>query len=155
MDRLRDLRLLPRLRLCRRHHRLRFARTAMVPARCRCGGRRPWACSPPPPPAAAAAARASIIQTSPAPPAGAAVAERKRQHHSGQRFPPVSTMARPSPSGDRATPERTAVPAGDLLITITVRPHELFRREGTSVLCEAPITFAQAVPGRGAGDSHH
>ena len=35
-------------------------------------------------------------------------------------------------------------PAGDLLITITVRPHELFRREGTSVLCEAPITFAQA-----------
>ena len=38
-------------------------------------------------------------------------------------------------------------PAGDLLITITVRPHELFRREGTSVLWEAPITFAQAVLG--------
>jgi len=38
-------------------------------------------------------------------------------------------------------------PAGDLLITITVRPHELFRREGTSVLCEAPVTFAQAVLG--------
>ena len=38
-------------------------------------------------------------------------------------------------------------PAGDLLITITVRPHEMFRREGTSVLCEAPITFTQAVLG--------
>ena len=38
-------------------------------------------------------------------------------------------------------------PAGDLLVTITVRPHELFRREGTSVLCEAPITFPQAVLG--------
>ena len=38
-------------------------------------------------------------------------------------------------------------PAGDLLITITVRPHELFRREGASVLCEAPITFTQAVLG--------
>jgi len=38
-------------------------------------------------------------------------------------------------------------PAGDLLITITVRPHEIFRREGTSVLCEAPITYAQAVLG--------
>ena len=38
-------------------------------------------------------------------------------------------------------------PAGDLLITITVKPHELFRREGTSVLCEAPITFTQAVLG--------
>ena len=38
-------------------------------------------------------------------------------------------------------------PAGDLLITITVKPHDLFRREGTSVLCDAPITFAQAVLG--------
>ncbi len=38
-------------------------------------------------------------------------------------------------------------PPGDLLITITVRPHEIFRREGTSVLCEAPITFTQAVLG--------
>ena len=38
-------------------------------------------------------------------------------------------------------------PAGDLMITIPVRPHELFRREGTSVLCEAPITFTQAVLG--------
>ncbi|MEG0779679.1 MAG: molecular chaperone DnaJ [Oscillospiraceae bacterium] len=37
--------------------------------------------------------------------------------------------------------------AGDLLITVTVRPHEIFRREGTSVLCEAPITFTQAVLG--------
>ena len=38
-------------------------------------------------------------------------------------------------------------PAGDLLITITVKPHELFRRDGTSILCDAPITFAQAVLG--------
>lgn len=36
---------------------------------------------------------------------------------------------------------------GDLLITISVRPHALFRREGNSVMCEAPITFAQAVLG--------
>ncbi|WP_295857730.1 molecular chaperone DnaJ [uncultured Oscillibacter sp.] len=42
---------------------------------------------------------------------------------------------------------RNGGPAGDLLITITVKPHELFRREGNSVLCEAPITFAQAVLG--------
>jgi len=38
-------------------------------------------------------------------------------------------------------------PAGDLLIVVSVRPHEIFRREGTSVLCEAPITFAQAALG--------
>lgn len=38
-------------------------------------------------------------------------------------------------------------PNGDLLITVMVKPHELFRREGTSVFCEAPITFTQAVLG--------
>ncbi len=38
-------------------------------------------------------------------------------------------------------------PSGDLLITVMVRPHEIFRREGTAVFCEAPITFTQAVLG--------
>ena len=38
-------------------------------------------------------------------------------------------------------------PAGDLLITVMVQPHELFRREGNDVFCEAPITFSQAVLG--------
>ena len=38
-------------------------------------------------------------------------------------------------------------PAGDLLITISVRPHPLFRREGTSILSEFPVTFAQAALG--------
>ncbi len=38
-------------------------------------------------------------------------------------------------------------PAGDLQIVVTVRPHQLFRREGTDVFCDAPITFTQAVLG--------
>ena len=38
-------------------------------------------------------------------------------------------------------------PAGDLLITIMVQPHEIFRRDGVDVFCEAPITFTQAVLG--------
>ena len=38
-------------------------------------------------------------------------------------------------------------PSGDLLIVIAVRPHDVFRREGTSILCEAPITFTQAALG--------
>ncbi len=42
---------------------------------------------------------------------------------------------------------RNGGPAGDLLITVTVRPHQLFRREDNDVLCEAPITFTQAVLG--------
>ena len=38
-------------------------------------------------------------------------------------------------------------PAGDLLITVMVQPHDLFRRDGVAVFCEAPITFTQAVLG--------
>ena len=38
-------------------------------------------------------------------------------------------------------------PAGNLLITVMVQPHELFHRDGVDVFCEAPITFAQAVLG--------
>ena len=38
-------------------------------------------------------------------------------------------------------------PAGDLLITVMVQPHEIFRRDGVDVFCEAPITFAQAALG--------
>jgi len=38
-------------------------------------------------------------------------------------------------------------PAGDLLITVAVRPHSLFRRDGTSVYCEMHITIPQAALG--------
>lgn len=36
---------------------------------------------------------------------------------------------------------------GDLLISVSVRPHPFFEREGNSVICKAPITFAQATLG--------
>jgi len=42
---------------------------------------------------------------------------------------------------------RNGGPAGDLQIVITVQPHQLFRREGNNVYCDAPITFTQAVLG--------
>ena len=38
-------------------------------------------------------------------------------------------------------------PAGDLLITVSIRPHHILTRDGTSVLCEVPITFSQATLG--------
>ena len=38
-------------------------------------------------------------------------------------------------------------PAGDVLITINVRPHEIFQRQGTSVYCDKAISFAQATLG--------
>lgn len=38
-------------------------------------------------------------------------------------------------------------PAGDLLVSVIVRPHARFEREGTSVLLEQEISYAQAVLG--------
>lgn len=37
--------------------------------------------------------------------------------------------------------------AGDLNVTVSVRPHELFTRKGADIYCEIPITYAQAVLG--------
>ncbi|MBQ5440479.1 MAG: molecular chaperone DnaJ [Clostridia bacterium] len=38
-------------------------------------------------------------------------------------------------------------PAGDLYITVNVRPHAMFERKGNDVYCELPITFVQACLG--------
>jgi len=38
-------------------------------------------------------------------------------------------------------------PSGDLQIVVSVQPHQLFRRDGSDVYCDAPITFTQAVLG--------
>ncbi len=38
-------------------------------------------------------------------------------------------------------------PAGDLYVVITVREHPVFRREGRHVVCEVPVSFAQAALG--------
>ena len=38
-------------------------------------------------------------------------------------------------------------PAGNLNVSVTVRPHPLFVRDGYDVHCEIPITYAQAVMG--------
>lgn len=42
---------------------------------------------------------------------------------------------------------RDGGPAGDLLVTVSVRPHESFERDGSSVLSAADISFAQAALG--------
>ena len=38
-------------------------------------------------------------------------------------------------------------PPGDLYIHITIRPHNIFKREGDDLTCEVPITFPQAALG--------
>lgn len=38
-------------------------------------------------------------------------------------------------------------PSGDLYIFLTVQPHDLFQRDGSTLFCEVPITFTQAALG--------
>lgn len=47
-------------------------------------------------------------------------------------------------AGNRPRPDR---PPGDVELTVLVRAHPFFRRVGDDVLCQVPITFAQATLG--------
>lgn len=47
----------------------------------------------------------------------------------------------------RGAPGRNGGPAGDLLVEITVRPHERFGRAGRNLTVTVPITFPQAALG--------
>lgn len=38
-------------------------------------------------------------------------------------------------------------PSGDIIVTIGIRPHPLFTRNGYDVICEMPVSFAQAALG--------
>jgi molecular chaperone DnaJ len=38
-------------------------------------------------------------------------------------------------------------PAGDLLVTVAVRGHDFFTRDGFDLLCDMPITFVEAALG--------
>ena len=50
----------------------------------------------------------------------------------------IAGKGNPSPNGG---------PAGDLIITVTVKPHPVFTRDGNNIRVNVPITFAEAVLG--------
>jgi molecular chaperone DnaJ len=58
----------------------------------------------------------------------------------------VDTGSRLRLSGEGEYGDRNG-PSGDLYIFITVMAHSIFRREENDVLCEVPISFAQAALG--------
>jgi molecular chaperone DnaJ len=51
-----------------------------------------------------------------------------------------------SGKGDAGDP---GAPAGDLFVVLEVKPHEFFRRDGDDILCQVPISYAQACLGTG------
>lgn len=60
--------------------------------------------------------------------------------------PGVDTGSRLRVSGE-GEPGPNGGPRGDLYLVIEVAPHKHFTREGNSILCEVPISFAQAALG--------
>jgi molecular chaperone DnaJ len=42
---------------------------------------------------------------------------------------------------------RNGCVAGDLVVSVSVRPHPIFERDGNDLYCEVPITFAEAALG--------
>lgn len=49
--------------------------------------------------------------------------------------------------GQQGTPGSGGGPAGDLLITVNVAPHPYFRREGSDVVLECPLTVTESLLG--------
>ena len=63
------------------------------------------------------------------------------------RIPPgVDTGSRLRSSGNGEAGFRGG-PAGDLYVVLHVKSHDLFQRDGDDLLCEAPVSFAQAALG--------
>jgi len=42
---------------------------------------------------------------------------------------------------------RNGGPAGDLIVAVTVKPHEIFERDGYDLYCDVPVTYAEATLG--------
>jgi len=73
------------------------------------------------------------------------------------RFPRKSTISIQIPAGiedgtrlrltGQGEPGENGAPPGDLYCDIHVEQHPIFKRQGDDVLCELPITFAQAALG--------
>jgi DnaJ-class molecular chaperone len=47
----------------------------------------------------------------------------------------------------KGTPGVGSAPAGDALIEVSVRPHKIFRRDGTDIIVELPVTLKEAALG--------
>jgi molecular chaperone DnaJ len=89
--------------------------------------------------------------------AGRIITEECRSCRGEGRVPVERTLSVKIPAGvDDGSQLRIAgegeaggpgAPAGDLFVVLRVAPHELFRRDGTNLLCELPVSVPQAALG--------
>ncbi|MFQ5956448.1 MAG: molecular chaperone DnaJ [Candidatus Brocadiales bacterium] len=70
-----------------------------------------------------------------------------KRHHINVQVPPgVEDGVRLRVTGQGEAGENGA-PSGDLYCDIHVRPHPIFQRRGSDIICELPVSFAQAALG--------
>jgi molecular chaperone DnaJ len=77
--------------------------------------------------------------------AGAGLVEREREYT--VRIPPSSTAGATQRVAGEGSPGRRGGPAGDLYVNVRVRPHVFYREEGGLLVCDLPISMAQAALG--------
>ncbi len=76
---------------------------------------------------------------------GAGVIEKEREFEVA--IPPATADGATRRVAGQGEPGRHGGAAGDLNVIVRTRPHAFFRREGDVVVCEVPITLAQAALG--------
>ena len=71
----------------------------------------------------------------------------RRKRTASFTIPPGADDGQVFVMSGQGEPGQNRGPNGDLLIALTVKPHKLFRREGTTLYLEMPISFTQAALG--------
>src|SRR5688572_23858861 len=76
---------------------------------------------------------------------GTGLTEREREYV--VRVPSGSVHGSTQRVAGEGSPGRRGGPAGDLHVTVRVRPHEFYREEGGLLVCELPVSPAEATLG--------
>lgn len=76
---------------------------------------------------------------------GAGLCDKEREYL--VRVPPGASDGSTQRVEGEGSPGRRGGPAGDLFVLVRVRPHPLWSRDGDVVVCEVPVSFAEAALG--------
>lgn len=76
---------------------------------------------------------------------GAGLLTKEREY--GVKIPPATDDGAVRRVSGQGEPGRGGAPAGDLHVHVKVKPHPLLKREGRVVVCELPVSMAEAALG--------